>query len=335
MAEIMDLLRQIEYQPRVGRTYQPGIGLIGCGGITPHHLRAYRSGGLNVVAFCDLNIEAARARRDEFYPEAVAVDDVAELLSMDCVQVLDISTHPPERPPLIEAAIRAGKHVLSQKPFVLDLEVGERLCKLAEDCGVLLAVNQNARWAPHFAFAREVVASGLIGEVTGVHLSVHWDHGWVKGTQFELVRDLILYDYAIHWFDILGCLIGSPPQRVYASTASTKRQAIDPPLLGQAVVEYEHAQASLAFDADTPIGQQDRTFIAASRGAYAPRLQGTWFPDAFLGTMGELLCAVEESRQPCIDARSNLQSLSLCFAAVESAKRRQPVVVGDVRKLPN
>ena len=355
MTSIMDSLRRIKYQPRVADSYHPGIGLVGCGGITPYHLKAYRDGGLDVVALCDLRIEAAKERRDEFFPDAAVYDDVADLLALDSVEVVDISTHPPERPPLIEAALRAGKHVLSQKPFVLDLEVGERLCRVADDCGRLLAVNQNARWAPHFAFAREVVAAGLIGDVTGVHLSVHWDHHWVKGTQFELVPDLILYDYAIHWFDILSCFIDSPPQSVYASTASTRRQSIPPPLLGQAIVEYENAQASLAFDADTPIGPQDRTFIAGSRGSirstgpgnlkqtlvveteegeFSPSLKGVWFPDAFLGTMGELLRAVEQQRKPILDARANLQSLSLCFAAVESSKRRQPVEVGDVRKLP-
>jgi predicted dehydrogenase len=61
--------------------------------------------------------------------------------------------------------------VLSQKPFVLDLDVGERLCERAAKRGVRLAINQNGRWAPHLACMREAVIAGLIGEVIGVHVA--------------------------------------------------------------------------------------------------------------------------------------------------------------------
>ena len=133
---------------------------------------------------------------------------IAKLLARDDVEVVDITTHPPERPPLVEAALRAGKHVLSQKPFVLDLDVGERLADLADKMGVKLAVNQNARWAPHFSYIREAVRAGLLGTIDAVHCDVHWDHSWVKGGPFEDVDHLILYDFAIHWFDFLTTLMG-------------------------------------------------------------------------------------------------------------------------------
>src|SRR4029079_17535866 len=60
---------------------------------------------------------------------------------------------------------------------------------------------------------------------------------------------------------------------------------------------------------------------------------GSWFPDGFHGTMGELLSAIEEKREPTNSARNNLDSLALCFAAVASADRGEPVVPGSVRTL--
>ena len=114
----------LSYRPRDPKRYRPGIGLIGCGGITKWHLTAYKNADYNVVALCDVDMNRAKQRRDEFYPEAAAFDDHEQLLARDDIEVVDITTHPPERPPLIEAALRAGKHVLSQKPFVLDLDVG-------------------------------------------------------------------------------------------------------------------------------------------------------------------------------------------------------------------
>jgi predicted dehydrogenase len=346
----------ISYRPRDPKRYRPGIALVGCGGITPWHLRAYRAAKYRVVALMDVNLANAKLRRDEFFPKADVTDDLKALLSRDDVEVVDIATHTAVRPPLIEAALKARKHVLSQKPFVTDLTVGKRLADLADKMGVTLAVNQNARWAPHFSYLREAVRSGLIGDVEGVHGDIHWDHGWVKGTAFETIPHLILYDFAIHWFDFVATVMqGAEPIRVYASKARATTQDIAAPLLAQATIEYPNAQASLVFDAHTRFGRLDRLFIAGSAGSISstgadkdrqvvelttaagftkPKLVGSWFPDGFHGTMAELLSSIEEKREPMNSARNNLASLALCFAAVASAERGKPVVPGSVKQLP-
>ena len=113
----------------------PGIGLIGCGGISESHLGAYKRLGLPVRALCNRTLSKAHERAAEFFPEAHVCCDHRELLALPEVEVVDITTHPPERIDLIADALRAGKHVLSQKPFVLDLREGERLIALAEEQG--------------------------------------------------------------------------------------------------------------------------------------------------------------------------------------------------------
>src|SRR5882724_4920995 len=77
----------LPYQPHDPKKYRPGIALIGCGGITAWHLRAYRRAKYNVVAFCDLNRKQAEIRRDEFYPKAFVTDDFKEVLRRDDVEV--------------------------------------------------------------------------------------------------------------------------------------------------------------------------------------------------------------------------------------------------------
>ncbi|HUT91513.1 MAG TPA: Gfo/Idh/MocA family oxidoreductase [Thermoguttaceae bacterium] len=347
---------KLPYKPRDPKRYRPNIALVGCGGITKHHLTVYRRAGYPVVALCDLDLGRARKRRDEFFPEAKVYRDWRDVVRRDDVEVVDLAAHPHQRAPMIQAALEAGKHVLSQKPFVLDLTFGRRMVDLADRKGVKLAVNQNGRWAPHFSYIRHAIEAGLIGEVAAAHASVHWDHSFLKGTPFDEVKHLILYDFAIHWFDILTCFLGDrEPKRVYASVARTGWQSMKPPLLAQALVEYDGAQASLVFDAHTQFGPQDRTYVtgrlgtlssagpdlkhqkvtlATAEGQASPRLQGCWFPDGFHGTMGELLCAIEEGREPENSARQNLKSLALCFAAVASAERHRPIVPGTVRKMP-
>jgi predicted dehydrogenase len=346
----------LPYRPSDPAAYDPGIGLVGCGDIAEHHLRAYDRAGYDVCVLCDRTREKARALREAFFPDADVTTDADAVFAREDVAVVDLATRPADREPLIEGALRAGKHVLSQKPFVRDLEFGERMVDLAREQGVELAVNQNGRWAPGFAYLREAVAAGLVGDVTGVHLSEHWDHDRPDDPEFEAMRHAVLYDFAVHWFDLLRRLLPDrDPERVYASTAYSPTQETTPPLLGQAVVEYDRAQASLAFDGHTRVGTEERSYVTGTEGTiestgpnwqeqsvtlytdegYAtPELEGAWFPDGFHGAMAELLSAVEESRRPANDAADNLETMALTFAAIESADDHEPKAPGEVRRLP-
>ncbi len=346
----------LPYLPRDPKAYRPKIGLIACGGITQTHLKAYKKAGYNVVALCDLVEERARKRQQEFYPDADVYTDYRDVLARQDIEVVDIATHPPERVVLIEDALKARKHVLSQKPFVLDLDIGERLVALAGQQGVKLAVNQNGRWAPHFSYIREAVRSGLVGDVLGAHLGVHWDHTWIVNTPFNEIHDVILYDFAIHWFDFVNSILPDRKMtRVYASKTRAAGQAAKPPMLAQALIEMEGGQASLVFDAHIRTGALDHTYVGGTAGTItstgpglskqtvtlyteqghaSPRLEGSWFPNGFHGTMGELLSAIEEDREPSNNARQNLRGLELCFAAIASATEGAPRVPGEVRQLP-
>ena len=73
--------------------------------------------------------------------------------------------------------------------------------------------------------------------------------------------------------------------------------------------------------------------LATEAGVARPKLEGTWFRQGFAGTMGELLCAIEDGREPLNGARGNLGSLALVFAAIASARRGVPVEPGSVRSL--
>ena len=345
----------INYLPCDPTHYRPKIGLVGCGAITKEHLAAYRTAGYDVAALCDIDPSAVEARRKEFFPEAVVTTDAAALLAMPEIEVVDIATHVAVRPPLVQAALEADKHVLSQKPFVLDLAEGQQLISVAEAHNRKLAVNQNGRWAPHFCFMRRAIAQGLIGQVQSVQMAVHWNHNWIAGTEFDGMKHVILFDFAIHWFDMLGCFLpGHTPLRVHASCVQAARQRAKPPLLGQASIEYEAAQAQLFFNGNCTCGSSDTTIIVGTEGTListgtdlrkqqvtlhregkieTPQLSGSWFPGGFHGTMGELLSAIEAEREPENAAVNNLQSLALCFAAVASAEQGRAVVPGSVTQI--
>ncbi len=345
---------ELPYRPPMPRAYRPRIALVGAGGISAAHLDAYRTAGFDVAVICSRTLAKAEARREAFFPDAEATDDVAGTLTRDDIAVVDLTPHPAERLTLIETALAAGKHVLSQKPFVLDLDAGQRLADLADRQGVTLAVNQNGRWAPHLAWMREAANAGLIGDLQSCQIGIHWDHGWIAGTPFESLDDLIFYDFAIHWFDFLTSLIGGRATTVFAATTKGRGQSVRPPLLAQALVSFDGGQASLQFDGATRFGAEDATIVTGSAGTLTsrgpdlgtqavtltnatgmarPKLEGAWFNDGFRGAMGALLKAVEDGTPPPNDARDNLDALALVFAAIASARRGAPVVPGSVRSL--
>jgi predicted dehydrogenase len=347
----------LHYLPRMPARYRPKLGLVGAGGVTEYHLRAYQKLGLEVAVICDVNLERARKRRDQFYPAADICDDYQQVVRRKDIEVIDAALHPEHRIPLMKAALSAGKHVLSQKPFVLDLDLAERLADLADERGVKLAVNQNGRWAPHFAYGLAAVRTGLLGELGSVDFNLSFDHSWTIGTPFENIHHLLLYDFGVHWFDLASCfLAGLQFTSVYACVARTRYQKARPPFLASVILNAEGAQARMTFNGAVTFGQADRTVVAGSlgtlessgpslseqrvvlstaAGAASPDLAGTWFENGFQGTMGELLCAIEEKREPQNSARNNIRSLALCFAALLSANNSQPVRPGDVRKLPD
>ncbi|WP_170462395.1 Gfo/Idh/MocA family protein [Ruegeria arenilitoris] len=345
---------QIAYQPPMPRSYRPRIGLIGTGGISDSHLDAYRSAGWDVVAFWNRSQDKARQKAAKFYPTAKVHQDLDDLLTDGSIDVVDITLPTEVRAPVVRAAILAGKHVLSQKPFVSDLSTGEELVRLAEQQGVYLAVNQNGRWAPHMAWIREACRAGIIGDVLSIHAAVHWNHGWTAGTPFDEIEDLILYDFGIHWFDFLASLVGNRAQSVFATAAKARGQANKVPLMAQAQIRLDGGQASLVFDGGVPRGALDTTYVSGTggsilsqgpdlgaqsvtlttaKGIARPTLTGTWFNDGFRGAMGELLCAIEDDREPSNSARDNLNSLALAFAAIHSRQSGQETAVGHARNL--
>jgi predicted dehydrogenase len=355
-------LPELSYRPPEPETRLP-IAVIGCGGISPAHLSAYKAAGYDVVALCDLVEERAEKRRTQFFQQADVYTDHAAVLQRDDVEVVDIITPPERRHEIVEDAIQSETHVLSQKPFVLDLDVGESLVEMAQDYGVRLAVNQSGRWAPHLSYLRNAVEADLLGDLTGIHQSVHWNYDGESRSGNDL-----LLDYGIHWFDMVTSITESRAERVMATTGYSPTQVADTPMLAQVLIEFPNTQASIVFDANTPNGVRSRTYVAGTtasfearqrtgpwsdsangpsrypwerqqavvyteQGAYQPQLEGSWNPEGWQGTIGELQVAIEEGREPQHSARNNLRSLELCFAAIASAKDKESKPVGEVRSI--
>jgi len=332
-----------------------GIGLIGCGNITRMHLGTYQRMGLPVTALADLNREAAEERRAAYYPEARVYTSAAELLQQPDIEVVDIALHPKPRGAVIRAALEAGKHVLSQKPFSLDLDEAEALVDLAGERGLKLAVNQNIRWAPHARFLQLAVKAGWVGTVQTVSILINWDHSGIRGKAFETIRQIILYDFGIHWVDLAVNFFGeAEAKRASACVAHSLEQDLQPPMLAGALLTFPNGHAVLSYDALQGKDARESIIVTGSQGvlraegpllgirqvsvdchagAATVPLEGAYLETGFAGTMGALLQAIEAGSEPEHSGRNNLRTLEAMFAIVGAAETGRTVSVGSHRRL--
>lgn len=344
---------KLDYLPPMPRNYCPRIGVIGAGGIASAHLDAYKTAGWEIAAICNRTMAKAETLAQTYAPDALVTANYETVLADASIDVVDITLHPTERLPIIEAALKARKHVLSQKPFVLDLSEGARLVALARDKGLKLSVNQNGRWAPHLSWMRAAVRAGLLGDIVAAHTAIHWSHDWIATTPFDRIEDVILYDFGIHWFDFIASIVPNP-ESVFATSRRASGQKSTAPLMAQVLARIPGGQASLIFDGGLPHGANDTTYIGGTKGSLQsvgpdlgtqtvtlvtaegraqPTLQGTWFNDGFRGAMGALLVAIEEDAEPLNGAAENLRSLAFAFAAIQSRRSGREIAVGSVTKL--
>jgi predicted dehydrogenase len=191
------------------------VGLLGAGLIAGVHAHAYRdSAGVRVAAVSD-PVPGKAGRIAERYGARV-VDGLDELLDLG-VDVVDVCTPPTAHAAATVRALEAGRHVFCEKPLTRTLDEARAVVRAADEAPGLLMVGHVTRFEPDHRRAREVVASGELGEVRMVaHSATSSLPGW---TEADWLTDPALsggplLDQAVHSFDYARWVIGSPAVRV-------------------------------------------------------------------------------------------------------------------------
>jgi len=339
-----------DYQPDLPSDLGYGIGFIGCGNIVLRsQMPAYKRAGYRVVACCDKTVEKARNIAANFdNPLVTAYAD--ELLSHPDVQIVDLAVHAYQRLPLVEKIAAAGKHIFSQKPLAPSLGEAERIVGICRDAGVTLMVNQQARWAPPHRALRLLVERGVLGHVYAVtHFHrAYQDYGW-----YAEHEDFNIVDHGIHYVDLSRYFSGHTPLRVKATTTMVPGQNAVSPMIYTILFEYEASSqimTTLHFNniVAAPALHDHLWFLDGTRGSallsnpmgtaklsvslkdspeqvQTYEIAGTWGYEGFAGSMGEMLRAMEEGREPDSSGRDNLESIRMAVAAVESSNSGESV----------
>ena len=202
------------------------VAVVGAGYWGPNLVRNFRSSAAwELVAVCDLDVERARALVPD-RPDVACVPTVGDVLAMPDVDAVAIATPARTHHPIAMAAIRAGKHVLVEKPLAESVQQGREMVESAEAHGVVLMTDHTFCYTPAVLKIRELVATGQLGEIMFID-SVRINLGLVQ-PDVDVFWDLAPHDLSVFDFILEG---GLNPTRVAANGA-------DPLGAGKSCVGY-------------------------------------------------------------------------------------------------
>ncbi|MEO9459501.1 MAG: Gfo/Idh/MocA family oxidoreductase [Lentilitoribacter sp.] len=214
-----------------------GVGIIGCGNVSAHYMR-YGSmfNGVEIIACADINPEAAKARAEEFNLRA---DTIEGLLAADDIDIIINLTIPAAHLEVSQSILNAGKHVYSEKPYVLSTQEGDTLKKLATDKGLRIGSAPDTFLGGSHQQARHLIDTGAIGKVTS-GTAIIMGHGmehWHPNPDFFYQPGAgPILDIGPYYISNLVQLLG-PVERISAmtSTPSKTRTISNGPRNGETV----------------------------------------------------------------------------------------------------
>jgi predicted dehydrogenase len=230
-----------------------GVGIVGCGNISAAYMRlAPLFRGIEIRSCADLDHEAASARAKEFGIRAESVESLLDAGDIDIVVNLTI---PAAHYQVSRSILEAGKHVYSEKPFVLSLEEGQALTDIAAARGLRIGSAPDTFLGGAHQHARHLVDSGAVGRITSGTAFVmnHGMENWHPNPDFFFKPGAgPILDIGPYYITDLVQLIG-PVRRVAAlaatpaaiRTISSKPRAgetvsVETPTTFHALLEFEN-----------------------------------------------------------------------------------------------
>jgi predicted dehydrogenase len=362
---------QLDYLPHLPKNLDRPIGCIGSGFIMADcHLVAYRKSGFHPVAIASRT--PAHAQRVAERHGLTAYDTYQEMLASGQVEVVDIAVPPDTQPEVIRNVLKYKKYVrgiLAQKPLGSNYAEAKEIVQQCRRAGVTLAVNQNMRYDQSIRALHCLLQRNYLGEPVLATIDMRAIPHWMPWQQRQ--GWVTLRIMSIHHLDTFRFLFGDPV-RVFASIRPDPRTAkkfAHQDGICLYILEFASGLRASSWDdvwtgpalegAEKDIGIRWRVegteglargtigwpdypnptpstldFTTVQQPGYwfQPRWKEVWFPDAFAGTMAQLLCAIDKKSEPEISGQDNLKTMALVDACYLSAKEHRAVSLAEVMR---
>jgi predicted dehydrogenase len=337
------------YKPELPQHPRP-IVILGAGGIVHDaHLPAYEKAGFPVVGICDRDLPRAQALADRYGIGSVTGSVTDAVTDAPPDAVFDLALMPEHYPEALEA-LPDGAAVLLQKPIGNRWDAVVRVAEICRRKRLVAAVNTQLRFAPYVSVARAAIADGVIGELYDLEIQVEVNTPWEIFPSVLALDRLEINMHSIHYLDLVRSFVGDPasvsavtvrhPEKAHANSRSgivlhyperplraivtTNHDHHFGPRYEQSSIKWEGTKGAIRAQMGLlmayPEGREDLLEIqldADPRPTWRPLgFDGTWFPDAFIGSMGALLRYLEGSVP---NLPTGLDDVLVTMAVVEAA----------------
>jgi predicted dehydrogenase len=323
--------------------------VVGAGGISGAWFPPLAKEKVEVVGVVDLNIESARACIAKNELQAEASDDLkATLKRVDPDFVIDL-TIPEAHCNVTCTALRAGYHVIGEKPMAASMAEARRMVKAAETSGKLYMVGQSRRWDQKHELLRRIIAKGRLGTLTTAncdfYLGIHF------GGFRDAMESPLILDMAIHHFDMARMITGEDPVAVYAHESNPSGSWYAGDVAATCIFEMTNGvifnyrgswcaegcgtswngdwrmigeKGTALYDHDqTPHGE---VVVPSKKSGFSRPLKELSLPACTVkytgqhGALREMLSFLRTGKTPQTECHDNIKSLAMVFAAMQSAR---------------
>lgn len=318
----------IDYKPQLPSKKRP-IYIIGAGGIVKDaHLPAYKQAGFTVAGITNRTRARAETLAEAYNISEVYDSTEALIAAAPENAVFDLTLMPAQFVPTL-GLLPDGAAVLIQKPMGDSLPEALDILEVCRSKKLVAAINCQLRFAPFVIAARNLVDSGAIGELYDMEVRVSVQTPWDLFPNVKFHPRLEIAQHSVHHIDLVRSFLGNPSS-VMAKTVGHPAKPMSSTRTGMIMDYGDKCRAVLSINHDHDFGSQNQeSFIKweGTQGAIKARmgllmnypdgvpdkfeycvlkegespqwveqkLEGSWFPEAFIGSMSSLMCYLEGS----------------------------------------
>ena len=329
------------------------FAVIGCSpSMAVSHMEGVISAGAELYALCDSAQERLDAAVEKFAPVRSTLD-YKELVNDENLDAVIIVTPDQFHREMVNAFLRAGKHVLCEKPLALTVEECEDMLKTEKETNKLLMVGQVCRVAPGFVKAKELIDAGAIGELTFIESEYAHDYSIARGYNDWRVdpRRHGVIGGGCHAIDLLRWIAGDPTE-VFAK--ANHKVLTDWPVDDTTIAVYQFPNDVIgkvfvsigckrAYTMRSVFYGTKGTIITDNTSKVLTLYNGEKYTEPqtidvlvdnhnVKGEIIEFIDAIRNNKPSPVSAYDGASTVAVCCATVESTKTGKPVEIKYPKK---
>ena len=334
------------------------IFIIGAGGIVnTAHLPAYKLASFNVQGIYDIDAARMKETAKTFgIPQVFA--SLEEMIGkLPANAIIDVAIPGSQIIALLEK-LPDGSKVLLQKPMGENMDQARKILAITHRKKMIAGINFQLRYAPYILAVKELMSKGLIGDINDIEINVNVYTPWQIWDFLMTAPRLEILYHSVHYIDLVRSLLGDPVS-VYAKTTKHPSMPQMASVRSNIIMDYgEMIRANILTNHCHNYGtpkQQSYIKIEGSKGAviinfgalinyprgeadsfeyvlleegkepkwHKTKIQGSWFPHAFIGSMHQVMLAAEgKIARPDNSVDDCIHTMACVEAAYKSSEKR-------------